>query len=94
MLNFLCNVSLVQLSTKRRVTITDFRGKTLVSMREYYYKDGKELPTSKGMGLLMPKQLYLVINFRFLAIYDIRCVCCKELEFLFKVFFFSFVWMT
>jgi len=30
------------------VTIQDFRGKTLVSIREYYKKDGKELPTSKG----------------------------------------------
>ncbi|KAM7525897.1 hypothetical protein LguiA_015799 [Lonicera macranthoides] len=40
-----------RLSDKRRVTITDFRGKTLVSMREYYKKDGKELPTSKGISL-------------------------------------------
>ncbi|KAK3024193.1 hypothetical protein RJ639_043770 [Escallonia herrerae] len=40
-----------RLSEKRRVTITDFRGKTLVSMREYYRKDGKELPTSKGISL-------------------------------------------
>jgi len=37
-----------QLSEKRRVTIQDFRGKTLVSIREYYKKDGKDLPTSKG----------------------------------------------
>ncbi|RDX85469.1 RNA polymerase II transcriptional coactivator KELP [Mucuna pruriens] len=40
-----------KLSDKRRVTIQDFRGKTLVSMREYYKKDGKELPTSKGISL-------------------------------------------
>ncbi|PHU28125.1 RNA polymerase II transcriptional coactivator KELP, partial [Capsicum chinense] len=39
------------LSHKRRVTITDFRGKTLVSIREYYNKDGKELPTAKGISL-------------------------------------------
>jgi len=37
-----------QLSDKRRVTVQDFRGKTLVSIREYYKKDGKELPSSKG----------------------------------------------
>ncbi|CAN4127203.1 unnamed protein product [Withania somnifera] len=40
-----------RLSHKRRVTITEFRGKTLVSIREYYNKDGKELPTSKGISL-------------------------------------------
>ncbi|RVW43154.1 RNA polymerase II transcriptional coactivator KELP [Vitis vinifera] len=33
----------------RRVTIQDFRGKTLVSIREFYRKDGKELPSSKGL---------------------------------------------
>ncbi|KAK2991432.1 hypothetical protein RJ640_019078 [Escallonia rubra] len=44
------NSVISKLSEKRRVTITDFRGKTLVSMREYYRKDGKELPTSKGEG--------------------------------------------
>lgn len=30
------------------MTIQEFKGKTLVSIREYYKKDGKELPTSKG----------------------------------------------
>ncbi|KAL2527731.1 F-box protein SKIP8 [Abeliophyllum distichum] len=42
---------LEELSDKRRVTISDFRGKTLVSMREYYKRDGKELPTAKGISL-------------------------------------------
>ncbi|XP_042487837.1 RNA polymerase II transcriptional coactivator KELP-like [Macadamia integrifolia] len=40
-----------RLSNKRRVTIQDFRGKTLVSIREYYERDGKELPSSKGISL-------------------------------------------
>ncbi|KAJ0106244.1 hypothetical protein Patl1_17500 [Pistacia atlantica] len=45
------NLIVCKLSDKRRVTIQDFRGKTLVSIREYYKKDGKELPTAKGMSL-------------------------------------------
>ncbi|KAJ9550095.1 hypothetical protein OSB04_022638 [Centaurea solstitialis] len=40
-----------RLSNKRRVTLTEFRGKGLVSIREYYKKDGKELPSSKGISL-------------------------------------------
>ncbi|XP_051137617.1 RNA polymerase II transcriptional coactivator KELP-like [Andrographis paniculata] len=40
-----------RLSNKRRVTLSEFRGKTLVSIREYYQRDGKELPTSKGISL-------------------------------------------
>ncbi|PSS11294.1 RNA polymerase II transcriptional coactivator KELP like [Actinidia chinensis var. chinensis] len=40
-----------QLSKSRRVTIQEFRGKTLVSMREYYRRDGKDLPTAKGISL-------------------------------------------
>ncbi|KAJ8621785.1 hypothetical protein MRB53_030314 [Persea americana] len=39
------------LTKKRRVTIQEFRGKTLVSIREFYQKDGKELPSSKGISL-------------------------------------------
>ncbi|KAH7578060.1 hypothetical protein JRO89_XS01G0335700 [Xanthoceras sorbifolium] len=40
-----------QLSNKRRVAIQEFRGKTLVSIREYYKKDGKQLPSAKGISL-------------------------------------------
>ncbi|GLT47432.1 hypothetical protein SLA2020_487580 [Shorea laevis] len=40
-----------KLNDKRKVMIQEFRGKTLVSIREYYKKDGKELPTSKGISL-------------------------------------------
>ncbi|KAK6935541.1 DEK, C-terminal [Dillenia turbinata] len=45
------NLIVCRLSDKRKVTIQDFRGKTLVSIREYYKKDGKELPSSKGISL-------------------------------------------
>lgn len=40
-----------RLSDKRRVTLQEFKGKNLVSIREYYKKDGKELPSSKGISL-------------------------------------------
>lgn len=45
------NLIVCRLSDKRRVTVQDFRGKTLVSIREYYEKEGKQLPSSKGISL-------------------------------------------
>ncbi|GAA0168776.1 general transcription factor [Lithospermum erythrorhizon] len=45
------NPIICRLSSKRRVTISEFRGKTLVSIREYYNKGTKELPTAKGISL-------------------------------------------
>lgn len=36
-----------EISKMRRVTISTFRGKTMVNIREYYEKDGKELPGKK-----------------------------------------------
>ncbi|PON34220.1 RNA polymerase II transcriptional coactivator KELP [Parasponia andersonii] len=45
------NLIICKLSEKRKVTIQDFRGRTLVSIREYFRKDGKDLPTAKGISL-------------------------------------------
>ncbi|KAK3194611.1 hypothetical protein Dsin_025921 [Dipteronia sinensis] len=42
---------LVKLSDKRRVVIHEFRGKTLVSIRDFYQKDGKQLPSATGISL-------------------------------------------
>ncbi|XP_073033195.1 RNA polymerase II transcriptional coactivator KELP-like [Primulina eburnea] len=42
---------LCRLSKSRRVTISEFRGRTLVSIREYYNKGGKDLPSAKGISL-------------------------------------------
>eukprot|EP00271_Cylindrocystis_brebissonii_P016234 TRINITY_DN39560_c0_g1_i1.p1 TRINITY_DN39560_c0_g1~~TRINITY_DN39560_c0_g1_i1.p1 ORF type:complete len:189 (+),score=45.07 TRINITY_DN39560_c0_g1_i1:199-765(+) len=40
-----------ELSNTRRVTVSEFRGKPLVSVREYYEKNGEFLPTAKGISL-------------------------------------------
>lgn len=40
-----------KLSDRRSVTIQNFRGQKLVSIREFYEKDGKLLPSSKGISL-------------------------------------------
>lgn len=37
-----------EISKMRRVTISSFRGKTMVNIREYYEKDGQELPGKKA----------------------------------------------
>lgn len=36
-----------EISKMRRVTISSFRGKTQVNVREYYEKDGQQLPGKK-----------------------------------------------
>ncbi|KAG0449907.1 hypothetical protein HPP92_027041 [Vanilla planifolia] len=51
-----------KLTNKRRVTIQEFRGKTLVSIREYYNKDGKQFPTSKGILPLILFQCFTPIS--------------------------------
>lgn len=40
-----------RLSHKRKVTVQEFKGKPLVSLREFFTKEGKELPTAKGISL-------------------------------------------
>ncbi|KAJ6172436.1 hypothetical protein N7470_001503 [Penicillium chermesinum] len=42
-----------EVSKNRRVTLSNFRGKNMVSIREYYEKDGKALPGKKGISLPM-----------------------------------------
>lgn len=38
-----------QLSKGRRVTVRSLQGKVMVDIREFYVKDGKELPGKKGI---------------------------------------------
>ncbi|KAI9885769.1 MAG: hypothetical protein M1823_002447 [Watsoniomyces obsoletus] len=42
-----------ELSKNRRVTISEFKGKRMVHVREYYSKDDKMLPGKKGISLPM-----------------------------------------
>ena len=36
---------------RRKVGVSEFKGKTYVNIREYYTKDGKDLPGAKGISL-------------------------------------------
>ncbi|KAL4869960.1 hypothetical protein BDV12DRAFT_166727 [Aspergillus spectabilis] len=40
-----------EINKSRRLTISAFRGKVMVSLREYYEKDGEQLPGKKGISL-------------------------------------------
>ncbi|KAA8516185.1 hypothetical protein F0562_019364 [Nyssa sinensis] len=40
-----------KLSDKRNVAIQDSKGKTFVSIRDYYKKDGKQFPSARGISL-------------------------------------------
>ncbi|PGG98306.1 hypothetical protein GX51_06868 [Blastomyces parvus] len=39
------------ISRLRRLTVSSFKGRTMVSVREYYEKDGQELPGKKGISM-------------------------------------------
>lgn len=49
-----------EISKARRVTISEFKGKKMVSIREYYEKDGDWLPGKKGISLTLEQYAGLV----------------------------------
>lgn len=44
-----------EISTQRRVTISKFKGQTFVNIREFYEKDGQDLPGKKVWCLLFTR---------------------------------------
>ncbi|EWC46717.1 hypothetical protein DRE_03962 [Drechslerella stenobrocha 248] len=49
-----------ELGKSRRVTVSDFNGNVLISVREYYEKDGKSLPGKKGISMSLDQFNQLV----------------------------------
>ncbi|KAK1300111.1 RNA polymerase II transcriptional coactivator KIWI [Acorus calamus] len=41
-------ITVCQVSKNRKVSVKSWQGNIMVSIREYYFKEGKELPTKKG----------------------------------------------
>ncbi|KAL9108577.1 MAG: hypothetical protein Q9227_006663 [Pyrenula ochraceoflavens] len=49
-----------ELSRTRRVAVSEFKGKQMVNIREYYESGGKTLPGKKGISLTMEQYIALV----------------------------------
>lgn len=60
-----------ELSRLRRVTVSSFKGRTMVNVREYYEKDGQELP-GKKVGWLSNLQLLYISDLCWMAL----LICC------------------
>ncbi|XP_058830643.1 RNA polymerase II transcriptional coactivator [Topomyia yanbarensis] len=43
------------LDKTRKITVSEFKSKLYVNVREYYEKDGKLLPSKKGISLTVPQ---------------------------------------
>ncbi|KAF3337739.1 RNA polymerase II transcriptional coactivator KIWI-like protein [Carex littledalei] len=42
-----------EVSKNKRITVRNWNGNVMVDFREYFVKDGKQLPTKKGISLSM-----------------------------------------
>ncbi|KAM3135382.1 hypothetical protein pb186bvf_012540 [Paramecium bursaria] len=54
----------IDLTAKKRITVSKYKGSKLVSIREYFEKDGEFLPTKKGISLTVEnwEKLKTLIN--------------------------------
>ncbi|XP_010093100.2 RNA polymerase II transcriptional coactivator KIWI [Morus notabilis] len=47
------DVVVCEISKNRRVSVRNWQGRIVVDIREFYVKDGKQLPGKKGISLTM-----------------------------------------
>ncbi|XP_062007374.1 RNA polymerase II transcriptional coactivator KIWI-like [Rosa rugosa] len=47
------DIVVCEISKNRRVTVRNWNGKVIVDIREFYVKEGKQLPGKKGISLPM-----------------------------------------
>ncbi|GMG99826.1 hypothetical protein Nepgr_001666 [Nepenthes gracilis] len=47
------DVVVCEISKNRRVSVRNWQGKVVVDIREFYVKDGKQMPGKKGISLTM-----------------------------------------
>ncbi|EXJ60175.1 hypothetical protein A1O7_04327 [Cladophialophora yegresii CBS 114405] len=49
-----------EIAKARRVTLSEYKGQTMVGIREYYEKDGQWLPGKKGISLTLDQYSALI----------------------------------
>ncbi|KAK2993443.1 hypothetical protein RJ640_005137 [Escallonia rubra] len=47
------DIVVCEISKNRRVSVRNWQGKVVVDIREFYVKDGKQMPGRKGISLTM-----------------------------------------
>ncbi|ERN08760.1 RNA polymerase II transcriptional coactivator KIWI [Amborella trichopoda] len=52
-------ITVCDISKTRRVSVRNWQGNVVVDIREFYFKDGKQLPGKKGISLTM-EQWYVL----------------------------------
>ncbi|CAN0858628.1 RNA polymerase II transcriptional coactivator KELP [Linum grandiflorum] len=68
-----------KLSNRRSVTVNEYMGRSLVSIRDYYLKNGVELPSNKGkVSAGCVPQSYFVHRIKMLACYELTITLTKE----------------